>query len=337
MAQPPVAFRLKLQPSQTSVPVLASNLAVISVDMWNTHWSDAADERLKILDLANKVNKFLEVARRLGVLIIHAPSACGKFYKDPANYAAGAYALKNLHASVPYQKDFWQQNLDFNKTNEGLIRQKFPWCYENFDPTTGNQLYEEEKDEYGKRFRDVQKEWEQKAATLRQDPKIIVEPQSRSWAGDYMVIDDYLCTEPGCPGKTTCDGHFHLAQLLDRNHIEYLLYVGVHTNYCVVFARPYSMWPMATFHKTNETDPDRKKYGQFKCVLIKELTDTFMHRNIPGVKPGVDEAKEATGVFLKWLISDQDTLHHQNKDNCDPDKGVIASTISCADLGYKPS
>jgi len=52
-----------------------------------------------------------------------------------------------------------------------------------------------------------------------------------------MVIDNFICTEPGCPKLNDGnDGHFHLAQFLARKGIKYLLYVGTSRRPIICFA-----------------------------------------------------------------------------------------------------
>ena len=57
-----------------------SETAIVIVDMWNTHWSQAATERVNIL--APRIDVVVNTARDRGVQIIHAPSDVLDFYKD---------------------------------------------------------------------------------------------------------------------------------------------------------------------------------------------------------------------------------------------------------------
>lgn len=54
--------------------------AVIVCDMWNAHWCAGATRR--VAEMAPRANDFVEKARSMGALIIHAPSDTLSFYKD---------------------------------------------------------------------------------------------------------------------------------------------------------------------------------------------------------------------------------------------------------------
>jgi nicotinamidase-related amidase len=52
--------------------------ALIICDMWDAHWCKSAARRCSVL--APRVNDFAQTARRLGVLIVHAPTDTMTFY-----------------------------------------------------------------------------------------------------------------------------------------------------------------------------------------------------------------------------------------------------------------
>lgn len=54
--------------------------ALIICDMWDRHWCQGATRRVG--EMAPALNAAVAAAREKGVLIIHAPSSCMKFYKD---------------------------------------------------------------------------------------------------------------------------------------------------------------------------------------------------------------------------------------------------------------
>jgi nicotinamidase-related amidase len=253
----------------------------------------------RVVDLASKVDAFLKHARKLHIPIIHAPSDCGRFYKDFPQ-------LKTLH-KVKYDENYWQQVVT---DGYGVwSTDKAPWLYENGDPRSNNgtPIYEHWLDEdnmppppqgtaAGSYWASPNKPHLHQIETIQICPE------------DLMVIDNYICTEPGCPKVNKGnDGHFHLAQFLANKGIEWLLYVGVVTNYCVVFARPYSLWPMSTFIKKG--DPPDGSHQIFKAPLVRDLTVTFMHPIDPD--PNKDPNKQAEENFLKWLMSG-------GKNNFDP-------------------
>ena len=48
--------------------------------MWDNHWCKGATQRVGVL--AEKMDPVLAQARKMGILIIHAPSETMDFYKD---------------------------------------------------------------------------------------------------------------------------------------------------------------------------------------------------------------------------------------------------------------
>jgi nicotinamidase-related amidase len=66
-----VGFQQSIQPKET---------AIVICDMWDKHWCRGASERVGQLVL--KMNPVLEVARKRGVTIVHAPSETMQFYVD---------------------------------------------------------------------------------------------------------------------------------------------------------------------------------------------------------------------------------------------------------------
>jgi nicotinamidase-related amidase len=58
----------------------ASRTAIVVCDMWDNHWCKGAARRVGVL--ADKMDPVLAHARKLGILIIHAPSETMDFYKD---------------------------------------------------------------------------------------------------------------------------------------------------------------------------------------------------------------------------------------------------------------
>ena len=74
--------------------------AIVVCDMWNYHHSVNATNRVG--ELAPRMNRVLEKARAMGVLIIHAPSSCMAFYKDHPSRkrAQAAPRASNLPAGI---------------------------------------------------------------------------------------------------------------------------------------------------------------------------------------------------------------------------------------------
>jgi nicotinamidase-related amidase len=68
------------EPKLTQVAWGFPDTAFIVCDMWDDHWCKGAARRVG--ELAGTMNQVLQVARRRGALIIHAPSSTVAFYKD---------------------------------------------------------------------------------------------------------------------------------------------------------------------------------------------------------------------------------------------------------------
>jgi len=67
--------------------------AIIICDMWNRHWCKGASKR--VAEIAPFMNNVISIARKRGVLIVHAPSGCMAFYKNhPASKPGHKYKSK---------------------------------------------------------------------------------------------------------------------------------------------------------------------------------------------------------------------------------------------------
>jgi nicotinamidase-related amidase len=104
--------------------------------MWNEHWCKGASAR--VTELAPHMNKVLNIAREKGMLIVHSPSDCMKYYKDyPQRKAAQQYArpddkYEEGKALLPSEKDaVWpidQSNGGCNDTPR--CEERYPWLKE---------------------------------------------------------------------------------------------------------------------------------------------------------------------------------------------------------------
>lgn len=74
VGQPPVAAR------EVATNWNPKRTAIVVCDMWDRHWCRSAEARCG--ELAVSMNAMLQAARAQGVFIVHAPSACMKFYQD---------------------------------------------------------------------------------------------------------------------------------------------------------------------------------------------------------------------------------------------------------------
>ena len=115
----------------------AAKTAIIICDMWDQHWCKGATKRVS--ELAPHMNNVLNIAREKGILIVHSPSECMKFYKDyPQRKFAEKYALPTDKAEegrelLPTEKDaVWpidQSNGGCNDTPR--CTERYPWIKEN--------------------------------------------------------------------------------------------------------------------------------------------------------------------------------------------------------------
>ena len=78
----------------TEKVVPASGAAIVICDMWDSHWSRGAAERVAIL--APRMNQVIGAARSKGVVIIHAPS-------DTMAYYAGTPARQRMLSIPPVE------------------------------------------------------------------------------------------------------------------------------------------------------------------------------------------------------------------------------------------
>jgi len=81
--------------------------ALIVIDMWDQHWCGGASAR--VVELAPRMNRFMEAARERGVLVIHAPSACMQVYENhPARKRAQAAPKA---ANLPQGIEAWCRHI----------------------------------------------------------------------------------------------------------------------------------------------------------------------------------------------------------------------------------
>lgn len=77
--------------------------AIIICDMWNQHWCKGATER--VTEMAPFMNNVISIARGKGILIVHAPSDCMKYYKNhPARKLGQKYKSKKAGSLISDNK-----------------------------------------------------------------------------------------------------------------------------------------------------------------------------------------------------------------------------------------
>ena len=69
--------------------------AIIICDMWDKHWCSGATNR--VAEMAPAMNEVISMARKRGVLIVHAPSDCMDYYSDhPARKLGRKYRSRKV-------------------------------------------------------------------------------------------------------------------------------------------------------------------------------------------------------------------------------------------------
>ncbi|WP_071597006.1 isochorismatase family protein [Niabella aurantiaca] len=77
----------------------ATETAIVICDMWDKHWCAGATRR--VVEMAPAINDFITAARSKGVLIVHAPSGCMKYYENhPARKNATKWHAANTNFDV---------------------------------------------------------------------------------------------------------------------------------------------------------------------------------------------------------------------------------------------
>jgi len=110
--------------------------AIIICDMWNQHWCKGATAR--VAEMAPYLNKVISIAREKGVLIVHAPSDCMKYYKDyPGRKMAQKYTSRKAASMIndsdlPSEKNtVWPiDQSDGGCDDSPTCQQGNPWSHE---------------------------------------------------------------------------------------------------------------------------------------------------------------------------------------------------------------
>jgi nicotinamidase-related amidase len=79
-APDPLVLRARGPSGETTLRWDPARTALVVVDMWDDHWCKGAAKR--VVELAPAVDAAVSEARRRGLLVVHAPSTCVKFYGD---------------------------------------------------------------------------------------------------------------------------------------------------------------------------------------------------------------------------------------------------------------
>jgi nicotinamidase-related amidase len=177
--------------------------AVVVCDMWDMHHCPQAVARVQ--EMAPRMNKVLEKARSLGVLVIHAPSDCTAPYKDhPARKRAQAAPRA---ANVPKDIGTWCYKIPAEEKADYPIEQK--------DGLTDCDCTPEE-----------QLAWDKKMAEMGRNPRAPWKAQI-----DVLKIHDE---------DALSDSGVEIWNLLEQRGIKNVILVGVHANMCVL-GRPFGL------------------------------------------------------------------------------------------------
>ncbi len=197
-----------------------SRTAIVVVDMWDTHWSWGATERVNVL--APRINTVLKVARDRGVLVIHAPSDTMDFYRE---HSARRWVLDLPHAEPPPPLPHDDPPLPIDDSDEGS---------DTGEPT-----------------------W------------------SRPWTRQHPVI------EIQDTDAISADGQ-EVYNVLAGRGIGNLIYMGVHTNMCVL-NRPFAIKRMVGWG--------------FNVVLARDLTDAMYNP----MRPPYLSHEAGTGLVIEYI------------------------------------
>lgn len=231
--------------------------AVIVCDMWDAHHCLNATKRGA--EMAPRMNAFLKEARRRGAAIIHAPSSCMAFYEDhPARKRAQRVTRAE---NLPEGIDDWLHWIDEKEAEAG-----YPIDHSDGGEDDDPEAHEKWAKELEERGRNPEAPW------IRQTELLEIDPER-----------DYI-TDNGTENWS----------ILEKEGIEQVLVVGVHTNMCVL-GRPFGLRQLA-------------KNGK-NVALVRDLTDTMYN---PAREPyvshfrGTDLVVEHVETFVcPTITSDQ--------------------------------
>ena len=183
----------------------ASQTAIIVCDMWDLH--HCRNATFRVAEVAPRLNRFVQEARRRGAVIIHAPSSCMNFYKDhPARKRAIDAPKADFHpkdigkwcTDIPSEKDitFPVDHSDGGCDSVGEIQANF-------------------KKELQLKGRNPGSPWIRQISTIE------------------IKKDDYISD----------NGH-EIWNILTVHGIKNVMVTGVHTNMCVL-GRPFGLRQMS--------------------------------------------------------------------------------------------
>jgi type 1 glutamine amidotransferase/nicotinamidase-related amidase len=183
----------------------AKKSAIIVCDMWDLHHCLNATRRVG--EMAPRLNELLVEARKLGAVIIHAPSSCMDAYKD---HSARLRAQRTPRA-------------------KNLPRGIGEWCRKI--PAEENGKYPIDQSDGGEDDDPIEhREWADKLKAMGRNPRA---PWKSQIATLKIDKDDFIS-----------DSGEEIWSILEQHGIDRVILTGVHTNMCVL-GRPFGLRQMA--------------------------------------------------------------------------------------------
>jgi nicotinamidase-related amidase len=199
---------------EEAVSCPSAELAVVIVDMWDTHWSSGAAYRSGIL--ARRIQDAASRVRDRGGLVVHAPSDTMAFYEGaPARERFLDEARRGIAGGIPEPVSIEQYPLPIDDSDGGSDTP----ALDRYPPNT--------------------------AVWKRQHGDILIDQSG-----------DLICGDEG----------EELYACLANRGIKFLIYMGVHTNMCIL----------------NRSFGIKKMLARgFKTVLVRDLTDAMYNPERP--------------------------------------------------------
>jgi len=185
----------------------ARETAVIVCDMWDTHHCLNAVRRVK--QLAPRIDALVRQMRDKGAIVIHAPSACVKFYDD--HRARKQTLLVPQADNLPAEIGVWLHWISDAEEEAGL-------------PISGGE--DDDLDEH--------RRWHEQLKAMGRNPRA---PWTRQIDTIEIQNSDYI-TDDGAENWS----------ILEHRNIQNVMLVGVHANMCVA-GRPFGLRQMAKHGK----------------------------------------------------------------------------------------
>ncbi len=124
----------KLRVETATLDWKVSESAIVICDMWDDHWCKSAARRVG--EMALRMNQVVQAARKLGVMIIHAPSATIDFYADTPYRQR---MVEALHAEPPVPIQSWC-HLELDKEHQLPIDDSDGGC-DDANPTESHRAW----------------------------------------------------------------------------------------------------------------------------------------------------------------------------------------------------